>query len=102
MSADTRRVIAGDVLIDHVEHQVYIDGVRLPWWFTIDGPEVSKVEGVPMHVITLPIYAEGEVTILADDGSKQVHDPVLGNVRQWARNYVRQQFALAYPWMDLP
>lgn len=98
-----KHVFAGSVTIDHREGQrhISIDGVRIPWWLEIPGPEVRKVDDIPMHVVTLPIYAEGVITIIGDDGSRETHDPVLGNVREWAARYVREEFAKAYPWLEV-
>ena len=97
-----KRTFAGNVVIDHITGQIYIDGVRIPWWLEGDGPTVDKVDGIPVHIITLPIYADGIVTIIGDDGSKTTYDPVLGNVREWAANFVRKSFAEAYPSLNLP
>lgn len=97
-----KRTFVGNVHIDHVEGQVFMDGVRLPWYFANEGPTIEKVEGIPMHLVHLPVFVEGVITLVDDDGTKTSYDPVLGNVRKWASDFVRRGFAEAYPSLNLP
>lgn len=95
--ASTKRIFAQDVIIDHEEGQVWIDGVRLPYWFEAEGPTVRKVRDVPIHVVELPIFVEGIVEVRGDGGARTIHDPVLGDVRKWAREYVRNALTERFP-----
>lgn len=100
---NTKHAFAGDATIDHQTNQVYIDGVRIPWWLSTNGPTVERYgDDSPIHVVTLPLLLDGVITIVGDDGSKDVIDPELGNVREWAKAYVRNELANRFPWLDCP
>jgi hypothetical protein len=88
------------VLIDHVEHEVWIDGFKIPWWIGFDGPEVEHDPLTRTHTLTIPILVDGFIAI-AGEGTETIHDPVLGDVGAAARRMVREGFLEAFPWLDI-
>lgn len=95
-----RRDFAHSVVIDYETHDVIIDGRRVPYWLTVGGPEVeTPTKDNPLSVLTLPIYVDGTI-IIKGDGRDTIIDPILGDVGQWATNYVRAAMAARLPWLE--
>lgn len=95
------RDFANTVVIDYETHETIIDGAVVPYWLDVPGPSVERQGDdprVPIHVLHLPILVDG-VIILRGDGAPHIIDPVLGDVGEWATNYVRTALQAKLPWL---
>ena len=98
----SRRVFAQTATVDHGKGEVRIDGVLLPWWIEGEGPTITKMDDVPVLVINVPILIESAATEITGHGQRGVvWDPVLGNVGEWAKRFVREQFRATYPDLEV-
>ena len=75
-----------------------IDGIPFPFAVDID-VDVQPNDGVT--VVTLPVYVNGVVTIVRQDGQPHHIDPVEGDVGEWARRIVREGLVESLPWLRL-
>ena len=98
----SRRVFAQTATIDHGKAEVRIDGVLLPWWVDGEGPTITKHPDVPVLIVNVPFLIESAVTEVTGHGARgAVWDPVLGNVGEWAKRFVREQMLAAYPGLEV-
>lgn len=93
----SRHVLARSAVIDHVKGDLFIDGVRLPWYLA-PTPTVDWDE--PILEVSVTFLVDGVVAIRNSAGVT-LHDPSIGAVGAWARDYVRTQLAARLPWLTL-
>lgn len=94
------KVLARSMVIDHVNHEVYVDGVSLPWHLGVDGPQVESFDSAVLTV-SIPVLVDGIVEIVTSD-RRHIVDTALGDVGEWARRHVREGILAAYPDLILP
>lgn len=89
---------AQSVVIDHVRHQVVIDGIAFPWHIEPDPQVTSAGTGIPISVVTLGVFVDSTVEVRTSDRRTFYHEGT--EVGKFARELVRQGFAEAdnYPW----
>lgn len=99
---DGAHIFAQRVVIDHDESQVYVDGVRLPWWIADpDGPTIEPgSHQQPLTRVVLPIWVDGTVEVVSDT-ELEVTDSVLGSVADYARREVQREMTAAFPWLEV-
>lgn len=84
---------------------LYIDGAKIPWHITPDievQPFLGGISGATGVTVTFIVAGTVEVTDRSVENGRvttpRVVDPVLGDMRE----YVRREFAQAFPWLRLP
>lgn len=94
---DGRR-LADTVILRECDGTWSVDGVEMPWYLQ-EKPEVDTSRN-GITIVHLPLIVEGVVTIIdADQTSRVVIDPVLGDVGDWATDYVNQQLRERISWL---
>jgi hypothetical protein len=97
-----KHVFAQTATIDHGRGEIHIDGISLPWAIALPGPTVEQFDSdLPLLTVNIPVFVESAVTVITGEGRREVWDPVLGNVGENARRYVREAFQAAYPDLDV-
>ncbi len=96
---DMKHVLARHAFLDLEEGFLAIDGVSLPWWLARVPPRIEAVDGAYVE-LEVTFIIDGRVDLVVGGGRKTI-DPVLGDVGEWARNYVREQMLEAYPDLQL-
>lgn len=95
-----KKVFARSAVIDHNTGDLRLDGISLPWWQTVDGPQVSNLEGL-VNVVTIEIIVDGPVTVVPKTPTRPlIFDAQFGPVGDYARELVRKGFAEAFPWLE--
>lgn len=96
MRTGSRR-FADTVVLDHGAWSLKVDGIEIPWWVEPD-PEIVHLE----HGVTalrIGILCEGVAMIIGEDGTREIIDPVLGNVGDWAKDHVLQGLRERLSWL---
>jgi hypothetical protein len=96
MKVGSRR-FADTIVIDHRAGTITVDGIELPWWVECD-PEIVNIDGV-INTLRIGIQCEGVAISITEDGQRQIFDPVLGNVGDWATDRVLQGLRERISWL---